>query len=227
MCTYTRLIFESCSWIFTYENQLYFTPTGWLPPSFLLYCHLNPICLAFFEVLMIKEKYRLNLANLTSGKKLRVAQLVKLPLLNGLMKWAIRLVVPRHRVGVVMVVMNEAEQVLMLRHVFHPHTPWGLPGGWLNRQESPGEGVLRELKEETGLTAVLNTIILAGQQHNPPHLGIAYLGQLQGSSLQLSSEIIEAGWFSFDELPGPLLPFHQDAVTAAAAVHRQGAFSRI
>jgi 8-oxo-dGTP diphosphatase len=193
----------------------------------LLYCHLNQIHQDFSENLMTKERLRLNLAKLTTSNKLRVAQLVKLPLLNSVMKWAIRLVVPRHRIGVVMVVTNEAEQVLMLRHVFHPYTPWGLPGGWLNRRESPAEGVLRELKEETGLTAVLNTIILAGQQHNPPHLGIAYLGQLQGGSLVLSSEIVEAGWFSFDELPGPLLPFHRDAITAAAAVHRQGAFSHI
>ena len=148
--------------------------------------------------------------------------MLKLPLLNGLMKWAIRLIVPRHRIGVIIVVMNEAEQVLMLRHVFHPHTPWGLPGGWLNRKESPAEGVLRELKEETGLTAVLNTIILSGLQPNPPHLGIAFLGQLQGGSLQLSSEIVEAGWFSFDSLPDPLQPFHRDSVIAAAA-HRQGA----
>lgn len=175
---------------------------------------------AFEKVFILEERHRLNLAKLTTSKKLWIAQLVKLPLLNGMMKWAIRLVVPRHRIGVVIVVMNETEQVLLLRHVFHPHTPWGLPGGWLNRNESPSEGVLREFKEETGLTAVLNTIILAGQQHNPPHLGIAYLGQLQGGSLQLSSEIVEAGWFSFDNLPGPLQPFHRDAVTAAA--HRQG-----
>jgi ADP-ribose pyrophosphatase YjhB (NUDIX family) len=84
---------------------------------------------------------------------------------------------------------------------------------------------LRELKEETGLTAVLNTIILAGQQHQPPHLGIAYLGQLEGGSLQLSTEIVEAGWFPFDNLPGPLLPFHQDVLAAAA--RRQGAAALI
>ena len=172
----------------------------------------------------MKERHRLNLAKLTTSKKLRIARLVKLPLFNSLMKGAIRLVVRRHRIGVVMVVMNEEEQVLMLRHVFHPYTPWGLPGGWLNHQESPAEGVLRELKEETGLTAVLNTIILADQQPNPPHLGIAYLGYLKGGSLQLSSEIVEAGWFSIDELPSPLLPFHRDALMAAATAHYQGAF---
>lgn len=172
---------------------------------------------------MMKERHRLNLAKLPTGWKLKVAQLVKLPLLNGLMQGAIRLVVPRHRIGVVLVMMDDAEQVLLLRHVFHPYAPWGLPGGWLNRQERPAEGVLRELKEETGLTAVLHTILFADRQHNPPHLGIAYLGHLQGGSLHLSAEIVEAGWFPLDKLPEPLLPFHRDAL-AAAAVTNSGAF---
>lgn len=174
---------------------------------------------------MMKERHRLNLAELPISWKLKAAQLVKLPLLNGLMRVAIRLVVPRHRIGVVLVVMNDAEQVLLLRHVFHSYAPWGLPGGWLNRQEAPAEGVLRELKEETGLTAVLHTILFADKQHNPPHLGIAYLGQLQGGSLHLNAEIVEAGWFSFNKLPGSLLPFHRDALAAAAA-RRQGAYTR-
>lgn len=141
------------------------------------------------------------------------------------MRWAIRLIIPRHRIGVVVVVMNESEQVLMLRHVFHPYTPWGLPGGWLDRQESPETGVLRELKEETGLTAVLQTVLLARPQENPAHIGIAYLAQLQDGTLQLNSEIIEASWFPFDNLPGPLLPFHHDALLAATAVHHQKTLS--
>lgn len=143
------------------------------------------------------------------------------------MRWVIRLVIPRHRIGVVLVVMNDAEQVLMLRHVFHPSAPWGLPGGWLNRRESPAEGVLRELKEETGLTAVLHKILFAERQDNPPHLGIAYLSQLKGGSLQLSAEIVEANWFPLNDLPQPLLPFHQNALAAAAAIHSQGALSFI
>ena len=166
------------------------------------------------------------MANLPISWKYKIAQLVKRPLLNRLMKWAIRLIIPRHRVGVVLVVMNEMEQVLMLRHVFHPYAPWGLPGGWLNRHESPAEGVLRELKEETGLTAVLDTILFADRQPNPPHLGIAYRGHLQSGSIELSGEIIEADWFSFDTLPEPLLPFHRDVLETAVTTYRQGAYTQ-
>ncbi|MEJ2748311.1 MAG: NUDIX domain-containing protein [Anaerolineae bacterium] len=159
------------------------------------------------------------MANISTAWKHKIARLVKLPVFHFLMRWGIRLVVPRHRVGVVLVIMDEANRVLLLDHVFHPHQSWGLPGGWLDANESPAEGVLRELKEETGLTAVLTTILFAEKQQNPPHLGIAYLGRLQGGALQLSSEIIEAGWFAPDELPGPLLPFHRAALAAATTTH--------
>lgn len=165
-----------------------------------------------------------------------MARLVKRPFLNRLMRWAIMLVVPRHRIGVVLVGMDEANRVLMLRHVFHPYTPWGLPGGWLGRRESPAEGVLRELKEETGLTAVLDSVILIDRQPDPHHMDIAYLGRIQKGNMQLSGEIIEADWFPLDALPEPLLKFHRDALTAVqqkfensgeplfqeTAVHHQG-----
>lgn len=134
------------------------------------------------------------------------------------MQWAIRLVVPRYRTGVVLVVLDEADRVLLLNHVFHPYEPWGLPGGWLNRNESPAEGVLRELKEETGLTAVLQTIILADKKPGQAQLDIAYLARLQGGTLQLSSEIIEAGWFPCDDLPGPMQSFHRAAIAAVAGL---------
>ena len=40
-------------------------------------------------------------------------------------------------------------QVLLVEHVFHPYAPWGLPGGWIDRNESPSQtAVIRELQEE-------------------------------------------------------------------------------
>ena len=87
--------------------------------------------------------------------KKRLARLMQFRFLQVLMVWGIYLFTPRHRVGVNVVVMDERQRVLLLKHVFHPQSPWGLPGGWLSRHEDPKEGVLRELREETGLTAVL------------------------------------------------------------------------
>lgn len=107
----------------------------------------------------------------------------------------------------------------MLRHVFHPYIPWGLPGGWLGRNEDPAAGVLRELKEETGLTAVLGPVVHVAHDSNPPHVAIAFSGRVQSGSFRLSPEIMEAAWFPIDALPTSLLPFMRDAINAAVGTH--------
>lgn len=151
--------------------------------------------------------------------KKRAARWMNKSWLQYLMRWGIFMTVPKRRVGVGMVPLDDAGRVLLLRHVFHPHTPWGLPGGWLNRHEAPAAGVLRELREETGLTAVLGPVLLIEQGVDPSHLGIAYLGHVQPAPLTLSSEILAAAWFPPDQLP-ELLPFHRQAIETAV-LYRQ------
>ncbi|MCA9936473.1 MAG: NUDIX domain-containing protein [Ardenticatenaceae bacterium] len=133
------------------------------------------------------------------------------------MQMAIRLTVPRQRIGVCVVIFDEQQRVLLLRHVFHPYYPWGLPGGWLGRDEDPAAGALREVREETGLTAVLGSVLQITHDSSPPHLTVAFLAELQPGSMTLSSEIIEARWFAMDDLPG-LYPFMISAVETAVAV---------
>jgi 8-oxo-dGTP diphosphatase len=134
------------------------------------------------------------------------------------MVWAILLLVPRHRMGVEVVLFNEQRQVLLLDHVFHPEISWGVPGGWLDRNEDPADGALRELREETGLTAVLGPIILIRRETHPSHLGMAYVAYGAQGSLQLSNEIIEAIWTNLDNLP-KLMPFTQEAIEKGAVLY--------
>ena len=65
------------------------------------------------------------------------------PLMRKLMQLGILLTVPQQRIGVGVVVLDEIGRVLLLRHVFHPFAPWGVPGGWLHRHEDPAAGALR------------------------------------------------------------------------------------
>ena len=155
-------------------------------------------------------------------RKSTTAKLIKLPMVSWGMRVVTRLVVPRQRVGVAAVAVNEAEEVLMLRHVYHPFYEWGLPGGWLKRNEAPADGALRELKEETGLTAVLKTAVSIVHDKPTAHIGIAYLVQIQSGTMQLSHEIIEARWYPIKALPQPLSPHTQLAINAAVQAHRVG-----
>lgn len=103
----------------------------------------------------------------------------------------------------------------MLNHVYHPTVRWGIPGGWLNRGEAPAACALRELEEETGLSAVLGPIVYVSRENIPPHVGIAYSATILPGEITLNSEILAAEWHYPDALPGPMLPFVRESISAA------------
>ncbi len=142
---------------------------------------------------------------------------MRLPVVRSVLALAVKVMVARHRAGVALVCFNHQDHVLLLRHVFHPRTPWDLPGGWLERNESPAECALRELLEETGLRASLGPIVRLSREKSPSHLGITYMGRLNGATPEplLSAEILEARWFEPDALPRRIRPGTREAVESA------------
>ena len=124
-----------------------------------------------------------------------------------------RLTRPKFSVGVVGVVFNDDNQVLMVEHVFHPYIPWGLPGGWVERNEHPAVGVCRELQEELSLTVTAGPII-AADLIGSAHLDLAYLCLAQGPVGKLSYELLQYGWYAPDDLP-QTHTFHRKAIAQA------------
>lgn len=62
---------------------------------------------------------------------------------------AVRAATPSYTVGAVCALQDDDGSVLFLRQ---PHRRgWSLPGGLLDRGESPADGVTREIREETAL----------------------------------------------------------------------------
>ncbi|MDT8305222.1 MAG: NUDIX domain-containing protein [Anaerolineae bacterium] len=150
----------------------------------------------------------------TAGKKW-LARLMRLaPMRQGL-RFGLYLLVPRHRIGVNLVGFDPAGRVLLLKHVFHPFVPWGLPGGWLARGEEPEACLLRELAEETGQTARLGPLLLTATKPDPHHVVLVYAGQIDPAPLRISKEILGADWFLRDTLPGPLLAVTTQAIEEA------------
>lgn len=137
-----------------------------------------------------------------------------------IMGLGIKLMVPRHRVGVSLVAFNEDQEVFLLRHVFHPFAPWGLPGGWMDRGESPAACLIRELREETGLTARIGPVVQVVREDRPEHLGLAFLGSLEPGEITLSAEIQDAAWFPMDQLPIPLYPFARQAICQGLTMYQ-------
>ena len=124
-------------------------------------------------------------------------------------------IVPRHRIGVAIVAFNETDDVLLLKHVFqHEGRIWGLPGGWLNKDEDPIEGGLRELREETGLSAVSHTVVHAVRKKG--HIAMSVLATVENDTndLRFSGEIYEARWTPLNELPNGLQDFARESIKA-------------
>lgn len=125
-------------------------------------------------------------------------------------------------VGAVIIKDNK---VLMVKRNREPYKDtWGFPAGYVDFGEHPEETLLREVKEETGLT-VLNSEFIAITQNPddpnaPGHFGIFYKvlqtkGEIVNSdksenqdvSWQFINDLPVMGWKSHKEIAN-LLGFH-------------------
>jgi len=144
----------------------------------------------------------------------RVAQfLQKAPWIVGAARSIWRLGQPKFTAGAVGVVFNDQRQVLLVEHVFHPYAPWGLPGGWTDRNENPSQTVIRELREELTLTVEASVLLLVETDFGN-HLDFAYLCEAKTTVGQLSSELLDYGWYDTNALP-KLHRFHYRAINSA------------
>ncbi|TKW60763.1 MAG: NUDIX hydrolase [Blastochloris viridis] len=88
---------------------------------------------------------------------------------------------------------------------------WTLPGGKLEPTDEPGEGLLREISEETGLTGTLvgPAGVARWTSRNSKKLGIFWRATVPGTkpNLKLSKEHQRAVWISPSEVGD--FPFHR------------------
>ncbi|MBN1565307.1 MAG: NUDIX hydrolase [Anaerolineae bacterium] len=160
----------------------------------------------------------------------RVAHLLRrFPWLGTLIQRVMRLVQPHFTAGAVGVLLDESQtRVLLVEHVFHTRTPWGLPGGWMDRGEDPAQTVEREFYEETGLKvrAVQPLLIQRSRLHG--HMDIAFYCVLDAGAgydsqaIRLSGELISWDWVALDDLP-PLAAYTRQTIQTAQALAARGA----
>tara|TARA_R110000868_G_scaffold9937_11_gene48931 strand:- start:1260 stop:1670 length:411 start_codon:yes stop_codon:yes gene_type:complete len=131
---------------------------------------------------------------------------------------ALRVTQTKFVVTAVGVFFDAHGRVLVLRHVYRHHHPWGLPAGFIDAGETPEVGILRELKEETSLSAG-SVQILSIRSLSRRHLEVAVMGAVDSTqAISLNHEIFEAVFADPLDLP-PGLPSSQgDLVRRAMAV---------
>ncbi|MEO8257183.1 MAG: NUDIX hydrolase [Acidobacteriota bacterium] len=141
------------------------------------------------------------------------------------LKAAVRLFAPRHHVGAVAAVFDDAGKVLLVEHVFRTDHPWGLPGGWVDPREAPIGTVQREIQEELQMQIDVRALLCVERiaptvmANHPSHLGLAYYARLLSAGQATpSGEILSSKWVEPGEIEEDLSPFQRQAIVAGRAL---------
>lgn len=103
-------------------------------------------------------------------------------------------------IGVTGIIFNEKDQVLLFKHTYR-QTDWSLPGGYIKSKEHPYEGLEREIEEESGLVVSVEDQLKLRTDRTSSRLDLTLLGTFIGGEFRKSHEVVEFGFFSFDDLP--------------------------
>jgi 8-oxo-dGTP diphosphatase len=136
--------------------------------------------------------------------------------------WFLWLFSSKFMVSVSGVVLDGEGRILLQRHRHWVHDVWGLPGGIVQGGEKLEEAFAREVFEETGLvvSGIELVKIVSGYRLR---LDVYFKSRLesdrsvQGMKLQ-EREVLEARFFSFNELPENLLPIQKEVIQTVRIV---------
>ncbi len=102
----------------------------------------------------------------------------------------------------------DAKMLVLTRSETHPKWPLqpDLPGGLIDTGEEPGEALIREIMEETGLSISpdqLNLVYTATEAWEHSYVNLLYVIKLSDiePDLKLSFEHSAFSWLPFSELP--------------------------
>jgi len=116
----------------------------------------------------------------------------------------VRRVAPSFTVGAMCVIERADGRLLFIRHVYRRH--WGVPGGLLQRHETPTDAARREVFEEVGIDVELLGEPVVNVDPRPRRIDIVFRARVVHDDeadrvLARSVEISEVCWFSPTEMP--------------------------
>jgi ADP-ribose pyrophosphatase YjhB (NUDIX family) len=120
-------------------------------------------------------------------------------------------------VGVVGIVADDDHRILLLEHRFRTPWRWGLPGGFIDRGEVLTEGLRRELSEEIGLDADVDSEIFDTEVRTERgYVSMTLTARAKDAPARIAptqnAEIVGGGFYALDELPDGTYPYHLDLI---------------
>ena len=116
----------------------------------------------------------------------------------------IHAVSPLYSLGALVVVRNDAGEILLVRQAYKPR--WGLPGGICKRGEEPYDAARREVFEETALRIEIAGEPIADVDVVMRKVDMTYPARISPGASRFDvranmPEIVECRWFALDDLP--------------------------
>src|SRR5689334_21585423 len=104
---------------------------------------------------------------------------------------------PRHTTVVGCLVRNDADQVLLIKHV---KRGWEIPQGRVEEGETLLDALRREVREEEGVEIEPGPLAVVWSMLSPPSAVIfTFLGSYAGRELASSDDSVAVRWFSEEE----------------------------
>ena len=99
-------------------------------------------------------------------------------------------------------------KILLCRRAIEPsYGKWTFPSGYLDANETPEEGAIREAKEEVNIKIKLKKLFIIFTVRKKNLIQFVFLADHVNKTYKPGIETLEAKYFSFDEIPWKHLAF--------------------
>lgn len=116
-------------------------------------------------------------------------------------------------IGTFAIILDSEKRVLLCHR--RDFDLWNLPGGKLEQGESPWEGVMREVKEETGLDVSVDRLAGIYYKSEKNEIVFSFVCTITSGGIQLSQEADKVEYFAPNSLPKNTSPKQVERITDA------------
>lgn len=107
-------------------------------------------------------------------------------------------------IGVFGIIFDSEGKVLLVHRT--DYDLWNLPGGRLENNEVPWEGVKREIKEETGFESEVIKLVGVSSKRNKNDIVFTFLCKITNGQAALNKEADKIEYFEINKIPPNTVP---------------------
>lgn len=107
-------------------------------------------------------------------------------------------------IGVFAIILDKQKRILLCHR--RDRDLWNLPGGGLEKGEIPWQGVIREVKEETGLIVKIERLAGIYSKPGKDEIVFQFICKKVGGALAINKEADKIQYFAINEIPKNTVP---------------------